>query len=117
MSAVAPPLDLRDAFAQAGQGQVFRFWEQLSAAERAALIAQAREIDLAELARLTSSLLKGGSASAVDLADLEPAPYEALPENGGDASAWAQARAAGEEARRPGGRLHRGGRAGHAPGV
>ncbi|MFA5057460.1 MAG: UDPGP type 1 family protein, partial [Opitutaceae bacterium] len=34
--------------------------------------------------------------------DLEPAPWVARPENGGDATAWTQARAAGEEALRAG---------------
>ncbi|HYD84098.1 MAG TPA: UDPGP type 1 family protein, partial [Opitutus sp.] len=38
----------------------------------------------------------------VNLEGLEPAPYEPLPEHGGDAAAWAKAKTAGEEALRAG---------------
>jgi UDP-N-acetylglucosamine/UDP-N-acetylgalactosamine diphosphorylase len=38
----------------------------------------------------------------VDLAGLAPAPYEKRPEHGGDAAAWAKAKAAGEDALRGG---------------
>jgi UDP-N-acetylglucosamine/UDP-N-acetylgalactosamine diphosphorylase len=101
MSAATPSV-LLDQFRQAGQGHVFAFWERLSPAEQAELAAEAREVDLAEVARLTRTLLGSGGAGGPDLADLEPAPYEARPESGGDASAWAHARAAGEEALRAG---------------
>jgi UDP-N-acetylglucosamine/UDP-N-acetylgalactosamine diphosphorylase len=102
MTATAQPSELQQAYARAGQSQVFAFWPELGDAERQALLEQAAEVDLAEIARLTRALLAGGAAPAVDLADLEPAPYEALPENGGDAAAWAQARATGEQALRAG---------------
>jgi UDP-N-acetylglucosamine/UDP-N-acetylgalactosamine diphosphorylase len=88
---------LKNAFDQAGQGQVFRHWEALDAAGRQALLEQVREIDLAEMARLTQTLL-GGEAGGPDLIDLEPAPYEPRPEHGGDAARWAEAKAAGETA-------------------
>ena len=101
MNATATP-PLPDRFAQAGQGQVFAFWPQLDDAARRALLAQAAEIDLAEVTRLARTLLGAGGAPAVDLDGLEPAPYEALPAHGGDAAAWAQARAAGEAALRAG---------------
>jgi UDP-N-acetylglucosamine/UDP-N-acetylgalactosamine diphosphorylase len=90
-----------DAFNAAGQGQVFAFWDRLDAPARARLLAEAGEIDLAELGRLNATLLAGGPA-ALDLAGLEPAPYAALPEHGGAAVAWARARTAGEEALRAG---------------
>jgi UDP-N-acetylglucosamine/UDP-N-acetylgalactosamine diphosphorylase len=102
MSVDAPPPPLREKFAQAGQEQVFAFWAQLDEGGRRALLEQAGEIDLAERARLARTLLGRGSAPAVDLTDLAPAPYVPLPENGGDAAAWARARAAGEEALRAG---------------
>src|SRR5512146_436604 len=102
MSAAEPPPELRDAYAHAGQSQVFAFWHELGAEDRRMLVEQAREIDLGELGRLARTLLGRTSAPLIDLADLEPAPYEALPDNGGDAVAWAQARAAGEEALRAG---------------
>jgi len=102
MSATALPPELRDAYAHAGQGQVFAFWPELDDAARRALLAQAAEIDLAEIARLARTHLAGGTGAAVDLTDLEPAPYAALPEHGGDAAAWARATAAGEAALRAG---------------
>jgi UDP-N-acetylglucosamine/UDP-N-acetylgalactosamine diphosphorylase len=92
---------LRDAWEQAGQGHVFRFWDELSEAERLSLLEQAREIDLLEIGHLTGSLVQG-HAAAVDLSHLDPAPHIALPEHGGDAAAWAGARLAGEEALRAG---------------
>lgn len=89
-------------FNAAGQGQVFAFWSQLNATERAALAAQAAEIDLAEIAQLHRSLVLEKSATVANVAGLEPAPYEPLPTHGGDAAKWAKARAAGEEALRAG---------------
>jgi UDP-N-acetylglucosamine/UDP-N-acetylgalactosamine diphosphorylase len=93
---------LMERFRGAGQAQVFAFWSGLDAAGRAALAAAAREIDLDELARLKRSLLAPGAAAGVNLAGLAPAPYEPLPEHGGDAGAWRRAAAAGEEALRAG---------------
>ena len=93
---------LVETFNQAGQGQVFAFWGELDEAGRAALLAQAAEIDLAEVARLSRTLLGAAAAPGVDWTDLAPAPYVPLPENGGDAEAWARAKAAGEEALRAG---------------
>jgi UDP-N-acetylglucosamine/UDP-N-acetylgalactosamine diphosphorylase len=94
---------LIDKFRQADQAQVFAFWNQLSAAERAALVAQAGEIDLAEIERLHRTLVANSAGSAGgSLDDLAPPPCERLPEHGGDAAAWARARAAGEAALRGG---------------
>jgi UDP-N-acetylglucosamine/UDP-N-acetylgalactosamine diphosphorylase len=93
--------ELISKFRAAGQGQVFAFWPQLDSAQRAALAAQAAEIDLAEVARLHRTLVVEKAAVA-DVNTLEPAPYEPRPEHGGDAAKWARARAAGEEALRAG---------------
>ncbi len=93
---------LIETFQQAGQGQVFAFYESLNATERAQLLAEAAEIDLAEVAHLTRTLLTAGAAAGADLTDLAPAPYEKRPEHGGDAAAWATAREAGEAALRAG---------------
>jgi UDP-N-acetylglucosamine/UDP-N-acetylgalactosamine diphosphorylase len=93
---------LIESFNQAGQGHVFRFWNELSAAEQAQLAAQAAEIDLAEIARLNDTLVRSNTGAAVDLTDLEPAPYVPLPANGGDAAEWAEARRIGEDALRAG---------------
>ncbi len=102
MSEAAFSHPLMERFAQAGQGQVFAFWDQLNEAERRVLLEQATEINLEEVARLTRTLLGPEAASAINLTDLEPAPYVARPESGGDAAAWARAREAGAEALRAG---------------
>jgi UDP-N-acetylglucosamine/UDP-N-acetylgalactosamine diphosphorylase len=93
--------DLISAFRKAGQGQVFAFFDRLDPAARRSLLAEASEIDLAEVDRLNRTLLSG-SGAGVDLEGLVPAPYELRPESGGDPAAWARARAAGEEALRAG---------------
>jgi len=98
MSDAALSYPLMERFSRAGQGQVFAFWDRLNEEERRALLEQATEINLKEVARLTSTLLGHEATSAVNLTDLEPAPYVARPESGGDAAAWARARAAGAEA-------------------
>ena len=102
------PPPIIEVFARAGQGHVFAFFDGLDPAAQARLLAQAAEVDLAELDRLTRSLLAaagpGGrpAAAGPDLTGLAPAPFEARPEHGGDAAAWAAARAAGEAALRAG---------------
>ncbi|MGF1449448.1 MAG: UTP--glucose-1-phosphate uridylyltransferase [Opitutales bacterium] len=70
---------LRAQFQAAGQGHVFRFWDDLNADERAQLLSEAAEIDLLELAHLNETLVQGHSGAGVDLSDLEPAPYVPLP--------------------------------------
>lgn len=93
--------EIRERFESAGQGQVFAHWDQLSLSEREGLIAEAAEVDLAEVGDLVQALVFV-SASEVDLSGLEPAPYIALPEHGGDAAAWEHAKATGTEALRAG---------------
>jgi UDP-N-acetylglucosamine/UDP-N-acetylgalactosamine diphosphorylase len=90
------------AFQQGGQGQVFQFFDRLDGAARRRLLQDAAEIDLAEIGRLHRLLVSSQAAAGVDLAGLAPAPYEALPENGGDPAAWASAKTAGEAALRAG---------------
>ncbi len=94
------PACLRESFEKAGQGQVFRFWDQLDETSRAALLAEAAEVNLAELKELSAMVVAGKASeiSGVSLEGLGPAPYVPLPENGGDAAKWKEARAAGEEA-------------------
>ncbi len=107
MSRAAIPTEMAQhpliaTFQGAGQGQVFAFFDRLNAAEQRGLLEQAAEIDLAEIDQLGRTLLGKDGAPVVDLAGLEPAPYEPLPERGGHADEWARARAAGEEALRTG---------------
>ncbi|HTB79676.1 MAG TPA: UDPGP type 1 family protein [Opitutaceae bacterium] len=93
---------LIERFQCAGQAQVFAFFERLSSAERQALLAEAAEVDLDEIARLTRTLLAKNAAASVNLDGLAPAPYVPLPGHGGDASGWVRAKAAGEVALRAG---------------
>lgn len=90
-----------EVFERAGQGHVFAFYSQLDAAAQERLLADAAEIDLAEVDRLTKTLL-GKSAAAINLEGLAPAPYVRLPEHGGDQAEWSKAKTAGEEALRAG---------------
>ena len=94
---------LRDAFEAAGQGQVFRFFDELDEAQRELLLDDARQIDLAEINGLVDTLLKSDTAGNEALADqLTPANYLPLPANGGDAELWSRASEVGERALRDG---------------
>ncbi len=93
---------LVEAFTRAGQGQVFAHLDQLAPAAQERLLSQAAEIDLGEIARLNCLLLTPGAAAGINLDGLSPAPYEPLPEHGGDPAAWASARETGEAALRAG---------------
>lgn len=90
-----------EAFERAGQGHVFAFYPQLDAAAQQRLLAEAAEVDLAEIDLLTKTLL-AKSAATVDVQGLQPAPYVKLPEHGGNAAEWAKAKAVGEDALRAG---------------
>lgn len=94
--------ELRPKFEQAGQGHVFRFWEELSEAARCRLLDRTAEIDLNELAGLVQIHLRGTGGAKANFDDLEPAPYIALPEGGGDAERWEEAARAGADAIRAG---------------
>lgn len=94
--------DLIASFNAAGQGHVFRFFEALSAEEQSTLLEQAATIDLAEVGNLNETLVQVADDHGIDLEGLEPAPFIALPEKGGDAAIWAEAHQLGEEALRAG---------------
>ncbi len=94
--------ELIASYRNAGQGQVFTFWDYLPPSERAALANQAAEIDLAEVERLNRTLVFKAGGGGVNLDGLAPAPVTYLPENGGDPAQWAAAKATGEAALRAG---------------
>lgn len=96
------PHPLIDSFKRADQSQVFAFFDRLPVDEQKRLLAEAGEIDLAEVQHLTRTLLTKGAAIGVNLDGLAPAPYERLPQHGGDAKAWSRAKLAGEDALRAG---------------
>lgn len=89
---------LIEQFKEVGQGQVFRFWEELSPTEQTSLLEEAAEIDLAEIESLYQSLVRGSHDAHEDFSGLEPAPYVAHPAHGGDQALWVDARRRGEEA-------------------
>ena len=93
---------LIEQFRAAGQAQVFSFYGTLDQRQQEALLAQASEIDLEEIAELNRTLVQGESGEHFDYSILVPAPFEPLPANGGDAEAWQNARKIGEEALRAG---------------
>ncbi len=91
------------SFERAGQAHVFAFFDRLAPDAQRRLLDEAAEVDLAEVDRLYRSLVaKSAGAAGVNLTGLAPAPYEKRPEHGGDAAAWATAKAAGEAALRAG---------------
>lgn len=97
-----PSTELIETYRAAGQGHVFDYFNELSESDQKELLSQAAEIDLQEIAGLKRDLIDGDAAASVDLTDLEPTPYEARPENGGDEAAWADAEKLGENALRDG---------------
>lgn len=90
------------SFTKAGQGQVFEFIEELDGESQAQLIAQAQTIDLEEVSLLVAEHVAGAHNSSINLDGLVPAPYIALPQNGGDSSQWKTAWDAGSAAIRSG---------------
>jgi len=89
-------------FEEAGQGQVFRFFDQLDETGKARLLAQAATIDLDEVSNLVREHVLGDSHAAVNLEGLEPAPYIPLPGNDASATEWQRAFQTGAEAIRAG---------------
>lgn len=93
---------LRARFAAHGQGHVFAFWDRLDEPSRAELLAEAAEIDLAEIDRLVRDLVRTPQGAAFPWDRLEPAPYTPLPRDAAGEAAWARASSAGWEALREG---------------
>ncbi len=89
---------LIQSFTEAGQGQVFRFFDTLTNAEKDRLLAQAATIDLNEVSALVEEHVIGTHSSEIDLSGLSPAPYTALPQNGGNNKEWKTAWNAGAQA-------------------
>ena len=93
---------LIESFNQSGQGHVFQFFDELDVAIQAELVAQAEAIDLAEVNELVEKHVKSAENHSLNLNGLEPAPYQALATNGGDATEWDAAWSAGSAALRAG---------------
>ena len=94
-----PDIDeLRARFEEFDQGHVLRFWDRLDPDARELLARQAAELDLAALVRAFAP--PGAARRAVG--EIEPPAVELLPEHGGDAARWREARQRGEAALRAG---------------
>lgn len=89
---------LRSQFEAAGQGHVFRFFDDLTPSDQQSLVAEAESVDLDELTELVETLVLGKGEEHAGFDDMKPAPFIPLPENGGDETLWTQAKASGEEA-------------------
>jgi len=92
---------LRALAAQHGQEHIFRWWDELSEAEQASLLAQAAEIDFPLMDRLIREHVLTQSTTVLpdDLQPLDPVP---LPRTEAERSARQRAVAVGEEAIRSG---------------
>ncbi|MBC2608112.1 UTP--glucose-1-phosphate uridylyltransferase [Pelagicoccus albus] len=96
-------MELKQLFESHGQGQVFRFWDELDETQQANLSSQASEIDLDELENLVATLVKGGGGhDEEDFSTLKPAPYISIPENLDTDPEWKEAKELGEAALKAG---------------
>lgn len=86
-----------DRFRAAGQEHVFQYWDTLNEDQQKHLLEQAKSIDLGELQELINTHLQGAEEDA-NFENLEPAPYVALPDRGGNASEWEEAKRIGRSA-------------------
>ena len=84
-----------------GQGQIFRFWEELSPADQKELLAEIRELDLPKLKDLVQHYRESDS-EAVTGQVYEPSHFAELPSSEESRSRWLAAREAGEAALRNG---------------
>ncbi|MCF6312390.1 MAG: UDPGP type 1 family protein [Verrucomicrobiales bacterium] len=88
---------LRQHFEDRGQGQVFRFFDQISSDQQEQLIRQANAIDLDEIDTLVENLLKSSATQEAAL-DLQPANYLPVPCNRDSSESWQKAHAIGSQA-------------------
>lgn len=93
---------IRAKFDAAGQSHVFQFFDELSESQQNNLIDQAEKIDLNELQELIDTLVLKSESGDANFDDMQPAEFIPLPSNGGDETAWAKAKAIGEDALRKG---------------
>ena len=94
---------LKEKFTAAGQGHVFKYFDELDEAQKSALTAQLEQVDLDELATLNKELVFGQESSqSIDFSKLSPAPYQALPKDKSSDPLWAKAKEVGEQALRAG---------------
>ena len=94
---------LKEKFTAAGQGHVFKYFDELDEAQKSAFIAQLEQVDLDELATLNKELVfSKESSQVIDFSKLSPAPYQDLPADKSADPLWAKAKEIGENALRAG---------------
>jgi len=94
---------LKEKFTAAGQGHVFKYFDELDDSQKKALIEQLEQVDLDELSRLNKELVfSNNSGEAIDFSKLTPAPYHAIPADKTKDALWIKAKAIGEDAIRAG---------------
>ncbi len=94
---------LRKKFTEAGQGHVFKYFDDLTSDEKSSLLAQLEQIDLDELKSLNDELLfSKGNDTAIDFSKLTPAEYAPLPSDKTSDAKWQEAKKVGEDAIRAG---------------
>lgn len=91
-------MEIIEKFIEAGQGQVFKYFEELSEGEKTNLLAQAENIDLNEIAQIANLIKNKTQDCEIDYSKLE-APFIIKNEYlGGDVSLWEKAKELGAEA-------------------
>ncbi len=79
MAETRPDADaVRRRAEEAGQGHVFRFWDELPEERRERLLEEVAQVDFDELSRLVEELVEGDQTAEMP-DDLEPAPFIPLP--------------------------------------
>lgn len=86
---------------EAGQGHVFKYWDELNESSRASLLNQLQQVDLTLMAALHEKFIKSGHDSQKK-GDLKPADFINLPTTKQQQAAYHQAKKVGEEALRAG---------------
>ena len=87
---------LRAEATAAGQGHIFRFWEELGRAQREGLLGQVRRIDFDLTNRLAERAMKEMHGTARPPRELQPAPVVPIPTTPEQKGAAAEARRRGE---------------------
>jgi len=91
--------ELKEKLSELGQDHILNFYSELNEAEQEGLLKQIQSIDLNEFQSQVDRLVLANEKDAdLDWDALKPADYIPLPENGGDAALWEQAKAKGEKA-------------------
>ena len=93
--------EVRDLFEEKGQGQVFKYWDELSSEEREVLIEQCKNVDFDWVAERCDNVKKGIEEFSLPK-EVSPAPIIGLPKTADDYTKLAEAKKIGEAALKAG---------------